>query len=196
MIKIGLTGGIATGKSTVGRIIHQKGVIVISADELAHQAMLPGSATYQRIVAEFSPKILTSDGEINRRLLGEIVFEDEAARKRLEQIVHPFVINGIRESLELYSKQGVRIVVVEIPLLFEVGVTDLFDQIWVVSSTLESQLQRIQERDGLTKEEAKKRIATQLPLKEKEKRADVVIMNDRGLDSLEKQVVALLRTLE
>lgn len=196
MIKIGLTGGIATGKSTVGRILRQKGIIVISSDELAHQAMLPGSAMYQRIVAEFSPKILTTDGEINRRLLGEIVFKDEAARKKLEQIVHPFVINGIRKSLELYSKQGVRIVVVEIPLLFEVGLTDLFDQIWVVSSTLESQLQRIQERDGLTKEEAKKRIATQLPLKEKEKRADVVIMNDRGLDSLEKQVVALLRTLE
>lgn len=196
MIKIGLTGGIATGKSTVGRILRQKGIIVISSDELAHQAMLPGSATYQLIVAEFSPKILTSDGEINRRLLGEIVFKDEAARKKLEQIVHPFVINGIRKSLEFYSKQGVRIVVVEIPLLFEVGLTDLFDQIWVVSSTFESQLQRIHERDGLTEEEAKKRIAAQLPLKEKEKRADVVIKNDSNLDSLEKQVVALLRTLE
>lgn len=196
MIKIGLTGGIATGKSTVGRILRQKGIIVISSDELAHQAMLPGSATYQLIVAEFSPKILTTDGEINRRLLGEIVFKDEAARKKLEQIVHPFVINGIRKSLELYSKQGVRIVVVEIPLLFEVGLTDLFDQIWVVSSTFESQLQRIHERDGLTEEEAKKRIAAQLPLKEKEKRADVVIKNDSNLDSLEKQVVALLRTLE
>jgi dephospho-CoA kinase len=196
MIKIGLTGGIATGKSTVGRILRQKGIIVISSDKLAHQAMLPGSATYQRIVAEFSPKILTSDGEINRKLLGEIVFKDEAARKRLEQIVHPFVINGIRQSLELYSKQGVRIVVVEIPLLFEVGWMDLFDQIWVVSSTFESQLQRIQKRDSLTEEEAKKRIAAQLPLKEKEKRADVVIKNEHDLDSLEKQVVALLRTLE
>lgn len=196
MIKIGLTGGIATGKSTVGRILRQKGIIVISSDELAHRAMNPGSATYQRIVAEFSPKILTIDGEINRRLLGEIVFKDKVARKKLEQIVHPFVIKGIRESFELYSKQGVRIAVVEIPLLFEVGWMDLFDQIWVVSSTYESQLQRIHERDGLTEEEAKKRIATQLPLKEKEKRADVVITNDNNLDSLKKQVFTLLRTLE
>lgn len=197
MIKIGLTGGIATGKSTVGRILRQKGVSVISADELSHQALLPGSATYQRIVAEFSPKILTPDGEVNRKLLGEIVFKDEAARKRLEQIVHPFVINKIRELLEVYSKQGVRIVVVEVPLLFEAGLTDLFDQIWVVSSTFESQLQRIHERDGLEEEEAKKRIATQLPLKEKEKRADVVIKNDHNFDSLEKQVLALLQqTLE
>lgn len=192
MIKIGLTGGMATGKSTVGMLLRQKGIPVISSDELAHQAMAPDGAVYHKIVSEFGPGILMADGKINRRFLGEIVFKDDVARKKLEQIVHPFVINGIRESIELYSKQGAKIVVVEVPLLFEVGLTDLFDQIWVVSSTLERQVQRIRIRDGLTEEEAKKRIAAQLPLEEKEKRADAVIKNNSGLDFLEKQVSILL----
>jgi dephospho-CoA kinase len=196
MVKIGLTGGIATGKSTVGRLLRQKGVIVVSSDELTHRAMTPNGAAYRRIVAEFGPEILTADGEINRRFLGKIVFKDDVARRKLEQIVHPIVMKEICDSFEGYSKQGVPIVVVEVPLLFEVGWIDLFDQIWVVSSNLDRQLQRIYARDGLSEEEAKERIAAQLQLEEKEKRADVVIKNNNGLDSLEEQVSRLLRTLE
>ncbi|NLW46635.1 MAG: dephospho-CoA kinase [Firmicutes bacterium] len=196
MVKIGLTGGIATGKSTVGRLLRQKGVVVVSSDELVHQAMAPDGAAYHRIVAEFGPEILAADGEINRRFLGTIVFKDDAARHKLEQIVHPIVIKEIRDSFEGYLKQGVPIVVVEVPLLFEVGWIDLFDQIWVVSSSLDHQLQRIYARDGLAEEDARERIATQLQLEEKENRADVVINNNNGLDSLEEQVSLLLRTLE
>lgn len=196
MVKIGLTGGIATGKSTVGRLLRQKGVVVVSSDELVHQAMAPDGAAYHRIVAEFGPEILAADGEINRRFLGTIVFKDDAARHKLEQIVHPIVIKEIRDSFEGYLKQGVPIVVVEVPLLFEVGWIDLFDQIWVVSSSLDHQLQRICARDGLSEEDARERIATQLQLEEKENRADVVIKNNNGLDSLEEQVSLLLRTLE
>lgn len=196
MITVGLTGGIATGKSTVAKVLRQKGIAVISSDELAHQAIEPGGPAYEQVIAGFGSAVLTPDGKINRRLLGEIVFQDQAARKRLEGIVHPVVIKGIRQELERYSKDGAQIVVVEVPLLFEVGLEDLFDYVWVVSASHEHQLQRILERDRLTEVEARERIAAQMSLEEKEKRADAVIKNDNGLDSLEKQVSTLLRTLE
>ena len=196
MITIGLTGGIATGKSTVGKLLRHKGIEVISSDELAHRAIMPGESGYDKIVTEFGREIILPDGEIDRRLLGEIVFKNDNARKRLEQIVHPIVINGIQQDLKRCSKRGIKLAVVEVPLLFEVGLTELFDYIWVVSSTLERQLQRLLERDRLTEAQARERITTQLSLKEKERRADVVIENNNGLDSLEKQVSILLKTLE
>ncbi|MGE5604412.1 MAG: dephospho-CoA kinase [Bacteroidota bacterium] len=196
MIAIGLTGGVATGKSTVAKLLHEKGIAIVSSDELAHQAMAPGGPAYDRIITEFGSKVVLPDGKINRRLLGEIVFKDQAARKSLEGIVHPIVIRGIREELESHSRSGAQIVVVEVPLLFEAGLMDLFDYVWVVSSSYKRQLQRLQERDRLTKDEAEERIAAQMSLSEKEKRADAVIKNDDGLDSLEEQLSTLLRTLE
>lgn len=196
MIAIGLTGGVATGKSTVAKLLQEKGIPVVSSDELAHQAMAPGGPAYDEIITVFGPEVLSPEGKINRRLLGEIVFKDQAARKRLEEIVHPVVIKEIRQELERLARDGAPIVVVEVPLLFEVGLMDLFDYIWVVSSSYERQLQRLQERDRLTEIAAKERIAAQMSLAEKEKRADAVIKNDDGLDSLEEQLSVLLRTLE
>jgi dephospho-CoA kinase len=196
MIVIGLTGGIATGKSSVAKILHRQGVAVISSDELAHQAIAPGGPAYAQTTAEFGPEVLSSDGKINRRLLGEKVFKDRAARERLEEIIHPIVIKEIQKQLKRYSESGAQIVVVEAPLLFEVGLTELFDYIWVVSASYERQLQRLMKRDRLTEIEAKQRIAAQMSLAEKEKRADAVIINNNGLDSLEGQVSTLIRTLE
>lgn len=196
MIAIGLTGGVATGKSTVAKLLHQKGIAVINSDGLAHQAMLPGGPAYQPIITEFGPQVLLPDGKINRRLLGKIAFKDQVALKRLEAIVHPIVIRKIGQELEEHSNAGSPLVVVEVPLLFEVGLTDLFDYTWVVSASYERQLYRLMERDRLTEAEAKERIAAQMSLEEKEKRADVVIKNNNGLDSLEKQVSTLLMTLE
>ena len=196
MIAIGLTGGIATGKSTVGEILRRKGIEVVSADELVHQALLPGGGSYDSVVKEFGREILLPDGKINRKLLGEIVFKDDAARRRLEQLTHPVVIEAIKQRLESGARAGNKIIVVETPLLFEVGLCDLFDYIWVVSSTRERQLERICKRDRLTEEEAERRIAAQLPLEEKERKADAVIYNNNGLEALEKQVVDLLKTLE
>ena len=196
MIAIGLTGGVATGKSTVAKLLQAKGIAVINSDELAHQAMEPGEPAYDEIIAVFGAGVLSPERKINRRLLGEIVFKDRAARKRLEEIVHPVVIKWIRQELERLARDGVQIAVVEVPLLFEAGLMDLFDYIWVVSSSYERQLQRLQERDRLTEAAAKERIAAQMSLAEKEKRADAVIKNDDDLDSLEEQLSILLRTLE
>lgn len=196
MIAIGLTGGIATGKSTVGGILRRKGIEVVSADELAHQALLPGGGSYNSVVKEFGREILLPDGKINRKLLGEIVFKDDAARRRLEQLTHPVIIEAIKQRLESGARSGNKIIVVETPLLFEVGLYDLFDYIWVVSTTRERQLERICKRDRLTEAEAERRIAAQLPLEEKERKADAVIYNNNGLEALEKQVVDLLKTLE
>jgi len=196
MIAIGLTGGIATGKSTVGKILRRKGIEVVSADELVHQALLPGGGSYDSVVKEFGREILQPDGKINRKLLGEIVFKDDSARRRLEQLTHPVVIAAIKQRLESGARAGNKIIVVETPLLFEVGLCDLFDYIWVVSSTHERQLERICKRDRLTEAEAERRIAAQLPLEEKERKADAVIYNNNGLEALEKQVDNLLNTLE
>jgi dephospho-CoA kinase len=196
MIAIGLTGGVATGKSTVAKLLQVKGIAVVNSDELAHQAMAPGEPAYDQIITDFGPGVLSPERKINRRLLGEIVFKDRDARKRLEEIVHPIVIKWIRQELERLARDGAPIVVVEVPLLFEAGLMDMFDYIWVVSSSYERQLQRLQERDRLTEVAAKERIAAQMSLAEKEKRADAVIRNDGGLDSLEEQLSTLLRTLE
>lgn len=196
MITIGLTGGVATGKSTVAKILKEKGIEIISSDELAHLAMAPGGPAYDMIIFEFGQAILSPDGKIKRHELGEIVFKDQAARKRLEEIVHPIVINEIQLRLERLSQSGIKIVVVEVPLLFEVGLVDLFDYIWVVSSSGQRQLQRLLKRDRLAEAAAKERIAAQMPLEAKKKRADAVIENNNGLDSLENQVTTLLRTLE
>lgn len=196
MIKIGLTGGVATGKSTVAKILKEKGAELISSDELAHRAMAPGGFAYDGVISEFGPEIILSDGKINRRRLGEIVFNDESARKRLERIIHPIVLKEIKQGLEDYSKQRTRIVIIEVPLLFEVGWMDLFDYIWVVYAPYERQLQRLMERDQISEIEAIKRIIAQMPLEEKKKLADAVIENNDGLDVLEKQVTTLLRTME
>jgi dephospho-CoA kinase len=193
---IGLTGGIACGKSSVTKILTKYGIKVINADELVHQVSEPGGPAYADIVKQFGNNIVNDVGQIDRRKLGEIIFADNHARLRLESIIHPVVIAEIQEQIKHWEKQGLGIVVVEVPLLFEVGMTDLFDQVWVVSTSLEEQLQRLQTRDHLTVEEAGRRISAQLPLTYKEGKADVVIANNKGLDELAAQVRRLINIVE
>jgi dephospho-CoA kinase len=193
---IGLTGGIACGKSSVIEILTHYGIKVISADDLVHQMSEPGGPAYAAIVKQFGNHIVGDGGQINRRKLGEIIFADNQARSRLESITHPIVIAEIKEQISQWKKQGFDIVVVEVPLLFEVGITDLFDQVWVVSASTEKQLQRLQTRDHLTVEEAERRISAQLSLAYKEGQADVVIINNQGLDALTAQVQRLINIVE
>jgi dephospho-CoA kinase len=193
---IGLTGGIASGKSSVAQILKRKDITVINADDISHQAIEPGNQAYFEVVKEFGAAILEVGGKIDRKKLGKIVFSNNQARQKLESIIHPVVIQTIREWITRSQKNGLKLLVVEVPLLFEVGIEDLFDLIWVVSISSLEQFRRLQERDGLSGEEANRRMAVQLPMAFKESKADVVIYNNQGLTELENQVIQLLKIVE
>jgi dephospho-CoA kinase len=193
---IGLTGGIASGKSCVARILKRMDVTVINADDISRQAVEPGNPAYFEVVKEFGAGIVENGGKIDRKKLGQIVFCDDQARQKLESIIHPMVIQTIREWITRSQKNGLKLLVVEAPLLFEAGVQDLFDVIWVVSTSSVEQFRRLKERDGLSGEEAGRRIAAQFPMAFKEGKADVVIYNNQGLTELETQVIQLLKTVE
>ncbi|HBE78892.1 MAG TPA: dephospho-CoA kinase [Firmicutes bacterium] len=191
---IGLTGGIACGKSSVSKLLAQNGIEVINADELAHQTITLNGPAYEEVLKEFGRRILKQSGEIDRRKLGAIIFADPKARKRLESIIHPVVRTDIMRAIAEAKTKGFSCLVVEIQLLFEVGWECLFDRIWVVSSSIEKQVTRLQKRDQLTEEMARTRIAAQLPLAYKEERADVVIYNDEGLLELANQVQQVIKS--
>jgi dephospho-CoA kinase len=196
ILAIGLTGGIATGKSTVCRILTDLGIPVIDSDSLAHQAMEPGTAGYETIVSRFGREILHPDGTVDRKALGAIVFADPAARQALEQIIHPLVIAEIEGRLQAARERGERLVVVEVPLLFEAGMAGLFDQVWVVSTAAAVQRERLHHRNGFTAEHAERRIAAQIPLSDKEGKADRIINNNKGFSELKSEVLKALQSLE
>ena len=194
---IGLTGGIATGKSTVAGLLRESGLQVLSADELAHQVIEPGGPAYDAVVREFGPEIVKADRSINRKALGRVVFRDPERLRKLESLVHPPVIMAIAAAIDEYRRSGSgEPFVVEVPLLFEAGLDILFDRVLVVSASLEVQRHRLRERDGLSDAEIEKRIASQMPLAEKEARADYVIFNNGNLDDLRRQTVDFLQSLE
>jgi dephospho-CoA kinase len=193
---IGLTGGIGCGKSTVARILAKKGFYVVSADELARQTIEPGGAAYQDVVNRFGNEILKDDGQIDRLKLGMVVFSDKTARKDLESFIHPKVLIEISQLITQSRERGLKNFVVETPLLFEVNWEYLFEKIWVVSCLPEIQLKRIQERDQLSQEKARQRIAAQLPLSYKEAKADAVIYNNQGYSDLEAQIEQMIKSLE
>lgn len=197
MIKtIGLTGGIASGKTTVAKILRELGVEVINADDYARQALDQGKHAYFQVIGEFGAGVLGEDGRINREALGSRIFKNPEARKRLEEIIWPVVIKEIKEAIDFYTQKGLKLLVVEAPLLFEAGQENLFDAVWVVSIERSEQIKRLMERNGFTEEEAGRRIAAQLPLEYKEEKAEVVIENNAGFDELKEQVVVILKKME
>jgi len=189
---IGLTGGIASGKSSVGSILQKFGVRVIGADQVAHQIYQPGTPGYAKVMQEFGPQILDAGGKINRSRLGEIVFGSAEARLKLEAITHPLIMQKINDLIDSARLQNLKIIVVEVPLLFEASLENQFDEIWVVSSTPESQLERLISRNQLTREQAIARLSAQLPICEKEAKAHVVIRNNGNFGDLEEEVKRLL----
>jgi len=174
MLIVGLTGGIGAGKSTVANMFAQLGALTIDADQLARQAIEPGSSGFDEVVAEFSPKILT-DGDIDRQKLGKIVFKDGEKRKKLEAIIHPRVQEALAQRIKSLSPGDV--LVYEIPLLVETGAAEKFDYIITVESDIENRLDRLFER-GLDEDEAERRIAAQASQAQREAVADRVIVND------------------
>ena len=176
MMLVGLTGGIATGKSTVAKMFKQCGAVVIDADELARDIVKPGKAAWQEIVNTFGKTALDPDRAINRRALGAIVFRNHSKLRRLERIIHPRVE---REQARL-TRQAARkdpnaVVIYDVPLLFEAGVDKRVDAIIVVTADRETQIARLKKRNGLSRAEAIRRIRNQMPLAKKIRRADYII---------------------
>ncbi len=195
MIIVGLTGGIASGKSTVAGMFVKGGATVLDGDELVRELQVPGTNVYKATVEAFGPDILQPDGTINRKLLGEMVFREERLRKRLETIVHPALVLAVEERLAELRKQGVPLCVVELPLLIEAGAEGRFDWVVVVTAPEELQVTRLMTDRGLSREEAVARIHAQMPLAEKAKRADFVIENGGDLQETEREVQEVIRGL-
>ena len=176
MILVGLTGGVATGKSTVAKMFKQCGAVVIDADELVHEAVKPGKPAWREIVGLFGKAVLNQDRSLNRQALGSIVFRNPKKRRQLERIIHPRVA---REQARL-TKQAARtdpkaVVIYDVPLLFEAGIDTRVDKTLVVTADRETQLARLKKRNGLSRVEAIRRIRSQMPLSKKVRLADIVI---------------------
>jgi dephospho-CoA kinase len=182
---IGLTGNIASGKSTVMKMLAERGAEIIDADLLGHEVQQPGGPAYLKIIDAFGSDIVTSEGSIDRRKLGEIVFNHPDRLERLEQIVHPFVAERIVGRLRQATKP---VVVIEAIKLIEAGLSALCSEVWVVTSTKELQLARLRASRGLTRSAALLRINAQPRQKQKAKQAAVVFKNTGSLDDLRMQV--------
>jgi dephospho-CoA kinase len=191
----GLTGGIGSGKSTVANLLRQRGVPVVDADELAREAVAPGSIGLAEVVAAFGPGVLDESGSLDRQKLGDLVFSDPQARRRLNAITHPIVRQLSQDRFTALAAQGVELAAYDVPLLFEVGLDAVLKPTVVVASSQANQVARVTARDGLSEAAAHARISAQLPLAEKRRRADHVIENDGSLAELEQQVDALLPKL-
>jgi len=185
---IGLTGGIASGKSMVARILEGLGGVVIDADQLARAAVAPGEPAYHAIVTEFGEGILKPDRTINRGALARIVFADPQARRRLELITHPAIAQRAEEKLAELRRAGTAVVIYMAPLLIEAGVVSRVDEVWVVYADPQTQVARLMQRDGLSRAEALQRLAAQMPMDDKRMYGKVVIDNRGTPEETEQQV--------
>ncbi|NLB52931.1 MAG: dephospho-CoA kinase [Syntrophomonadaceae bacterium] len=181
---IGLTGGIASGKSTVSKTLESLGAIIINSDEVAHSIMHPYKPAWYDIVKRFGREVLNADETINREKLGQIVFNDAKLLKELNQITHWRVAERYKEDLrQIKMKNPDAVVVMEIPLLYETHAERICDEVWVVWVDRETQLDRLMKRDNISQENALKRIESQMDLDEKARRADVVIDNRHSIEA-------------
>jgi dephospho-CoA kinase len=187
---IGLTGGIATGKTTVSSYLATHSCKVLDADLYAREAVEPGSVGLLAIAQRYGPDLVRADGTLDRPKLGQIIFQDKFEKQWLEALIHPFVRDRLESARDALSQAP--ILVMAIPLLFEAQMTDLVSEIWVVTCPEAEQLRRLMERDGLTQSQAQARIDSQWSLAEKRDRADVVIDNSSDLRDLYSQVDAAL----
>lgn len=188
---LGITGSIASGKSTVSAMFEARGAAVISADQLARDVVRPGSVTLALLVERFGKGILETSGNLDRVRLGTVIFADPAARQDLNRIIHPAIALLAEQQLTRLRHSGQPLIVYEAPLLFEAGAADRVDQVLVVRVDPEVQLRRLMQRDGLDAESARQRIAAQMPQAEKLARADFVIDNSGTRNVTEDQVEAL-----
>ncbi len=192
---LGLTGGIATGKSTVTAMLRERGIPVIDADQIAREVVEQGKPAYEAIVRHFGRDILLEDGQLDRKKLGEVVFSDEAERQKLNAIVHPEVRRVMRQEAEAAEENGAPIVFMDIPLLYESKLQYLVEKIVVVYAPSDMQLARMMERDELDEEQAKKRLRAQFPIDQKKLEADFLIDNSQSREETQRQVEELLTVI-
>lgn len=186
---IGLTGGIASGKSTVASFLKELGAYVIDADQVAREIVRVGCPAWLDIVREFGEEILCPDRRIDRGKLGKIIFQQPEARKRLNEITHPRIIGEIENRIEkIKREEKERVIVIDVPLLIETGMTKMVDEVWLAFLPEEKQISRLMERDGCTKEEAERRIKSQIPIQEKRKFAHRIIDTSGLLKDTRRQI--------
>lgn len=192
---IGLTGNICSGKSTVAGFLAQHGASVIDADEIGHEALRPLSATWKRVVEAFGKEILTEDGEVDRKKLGEVVFGNPDALKQLNGIMHPGMHDVARRKIDELRRAGSQVTVLEATLLIEAGWLDLVDEVWIATASEDTMVKRCCRRSRLSEAAARSRIAAQMPAEEKVRHADVVINTDVPLKEVESRVHELWRNV-
>ena len=192
---IGITGGIASGKSTVTEVLRQQGYQVIDADQVVHKLQEPGERLYQALLSTFGSSILQEDGRLDRPKLGAMIFGNPQLLEQSSQIQNQIIREELAGRRDLLAETE-DIFFMDLPLLFELQYEDWFDQIWLVDVTEETQLSRLMTRNALSQVEAEKRIAAQLSLQEKRKRADVLIDNNGSLEATRQQIRNALQKLE
>jgi dephospho-CoA kinase len=201
VLRVALTGGIACGKSVVAKILADKGCVIYSADEAAHDLMRPGRAAWKLVVARFGPSVVRPDRTIDRSALGAVVFSDPAARRFLDQLIHPLVAADQARAIRRLEREGrARIFVVEAALTIEAGYAGLFDRVVVVHCRGPEQVRRLRRRDGISRAAALRKIGSQMPLREKLRHADYVVDASGTLegtvDETERVYAQLMRDAE
>lgn len=192
---IGLTGGIGSGKSTIAKYLAGLGAVVIDLDKVGHEVLKSGSQAFKRVVSEFGKDILDASGEIDRARLGNLVFKNQKALRRLNRIIHPAIDKVVYERIEEYRRRGVKVVVLEAAAMLEAGRAAQADEIWVAVAPEAAVLHRLSERSSYSEEESRERIRSQLSSEERAEQADVVIDTDCSLDELKARVEAEWRKL-
>lgn len=190
---IGLTGGIASGKSTVAEMIRRYNLPIVDADVMARKVVEPGEPALEKIFQLFGEDMRAEDGGLDRKKLGSVIFKDEEKRNVLNQVLHPAIRKGMLDQAAAYKKQGSTHVVFDIPLLFESQLTHMVDQTLLVYVDAKTQLSRLVNRDGSTEEEALDRIQSQMPIEEKKDLADEVIDNTGRREETEEQLNSILK---
>ncbi len=188
MYRIGLTGGVGSGKSTVSSYMKELGIPVIDGDKLAQEAVRPRTDVMKQIKAAFGNEIFCEDGTLNRIKMAEIVFNEESKRQILNGIIHPYVWEKTQEQLIHYQESGNTVVVLDMPLLLEISWQLRVEEIWVVRVSTEVQIKRVMERNGMTREQVLERIRNQMPTESKLNYADVIIDNSYTVENTRKQV--------
>ncbi len=178
ILRVAVTGGAGSGKTSVCNRFKELGIKVISSDAMAREAVAPNSTAYKKIVDFFGETVLLSDATLNRKMLRRMIINDDAARLTLERIVHPEISNLMREKITCSENEGCEIVVVEVPLLFELNIQEQFDWIILVSAGHELRVKRLMVRDNISRDEAENLIHVQMPDKDKIGRADFVLSNE------------------